>query len=142
VVSRYKPILDERQQNLVVTLAADLPPLRADASRLEQVIVNLLSNASKFSPPKSDLGLTVKRNDGELLFEVKDSGIGISAENQKTLFEPYYRVKQESNNYPGTGLGLAVCRQIVEAHGGKISVDSQPGKGSTFAFTIPLEEKK
>jgi signal transduction histidine kinase len=139
VVSRYRPTLEQSNQNLIVQIESNLPEIILDPSRLEQVIINLLSNASKFSPPDSDIWLAIKQNKGRLHIEVKDSGIGISAEEQRNLFEPYHRVLQDRNQYPGTGLGLAICKQIVISHGGRIWVQSESGKGSTFAFEIPMK---
>jgi signal transduction histidine kinase len=101
--------------------------------------MNLLSNASKFGAQKGNVIINVTCDDGELLIEVKDDGEGISTEEQEMLFEAYHRVRQDQQKYSGTGLGLAVAKQIVEAHGGRIWVASQPGHGSTFSFTIPLK---
>jgi signal transduction histidine kinase len=106
---------------------------------LEQVLSNLLSNACKFSPDEGRIGLKVEIQGEELLVEVSDDGIGISEEEQSRLFQPYHRVEQDRQKFPGIGLGLAVAKQIVEAHGGKIWLVSEPGKGSIFSFTIPLK---
>lgn len=142
VVSRYQPTLEQSCQTLTVNMDHDLPEISLDPSRMEQVIVNLLSNANKFSSPGSSIYLAVKRKGDLLHINVKDSGIGISREEQKNLFEPYHRVLQDRNQYPGTGLGLAICKQIVQSHGGKIWVESEIGKGSTFTFEIPLKDKR
>jgi signal transduction histidine kinase len=137
VVSHYKPTLDQSNQNLTLQIDKDLPEINLDPSRVEQVVVNLLSNANKFSPSGSAINIFVKLRESNLNVAVKDNGIGIRAEDQKTLFEPYHRVMRTSDKYPGTGLGLAICKQIVEAHGGRIWVESESQKGSTFAFEIP-----
>jgi signal transduction histidine kinase len=105
---------------------------------VEQVLVNLLSNASKYSPEETEVVLKARTVDGNLLVEVRDSGIGIAAEDQKQLFKPYHRVEQDRQSFPGIGLGLAVSKQIIDAHGGQIWVESKPGRGSTFKFTLPL----
>jgi two-component system, OmpR family, aerobic respiration control sensor histidine kinase ArcB len=139
VVSRFKPTLDQRNQQLILELQKDLPSVDVDASRLEQVMVNLLSNACKYSPDYSPITLRVSNGDGHILIEVEDHGFGISSEDQAKLFQPYYRFGRAQHHIKGLGLGLTVVKQIVEAHGGKIWVNSQPEKGSTFSFIIPVK---
>ena len=109
---------------------------------MEQVIVNLLSNASKFSYEKGNIQFKAFLGDGRLEIEVKDDGIGITPDEQKRLFQPYHRVEQDRHKFPGMGLGLAVSKQIVEAHGGTIRVTSQLGQGSIFSFWIPLKDQE
>ena len=138
VLARFKPTIDERRQTLSTSLAENLPEAVIDPSRMEQVIINLLSNASKFSSAGDEIVFKAAVDDNGLLVEVTDSGIGISAEEQARLFQPYHRVEQDRQKFPGIGLGLAVSRQIIEAHGGTIRVTSQRGRGSTFHFRIPL----
>jgi signal transduction histidine kinase len=140
---RYKPAIDQKLQQLVINIQPDLPQIEADPSCLEQVLVNLLSNASKYSPENSTITLEIRADEdgrnGNLLVEVRDQGIGVPPEEQKNLFMPYHRAQQDRQSYPGIGLGLAVCSQIIQAHGGKIWVDSDRGKGSSFKFTVPLK---
>ena len=112
-----------------------LPPAYADPLRLERILYNLLDNAIKYSPPKSDIRISAKTKGGHLVISVKDQGEGISAEDQSRLFAPFQRL--ENAGAKGIGLGLLVCRRLVEAHGGRIWVESRPGRGSTFLFTIP-----
>jgi PAS domain S-box-containing protein len=140
VITRFKPSLALRDQRLIEELSADLPVAEIDTSRLEQVIVNLLSNASKFSPESGVIRVSVTADGHELRMNVTDYGIGIPPELQGRLFQPYHRVEQDRQQFPGLGLGLAVAKQIVEAHGGTIWLDSQPGRGSTFSFNIPLRK--
>ena len=139
VVSRYTPSITLRNQQLIVEMAENLPTASLDQSRLEQVLVNLLSNASKYSPEGSCILLTASQSEGNLLISVKDEGLGISPEDQGALFHPYQRVGKEQGKTQGLGLGLTVVKAIIEAHGGRIWVESQLGKGSTFSFTIPLQ---
>ena len=139
VVSRYTPSITQRNQQLIVEIAENLPIASLDQSRLEQVLVNLLSNASKYSPEGSRILLKASQNEGNLLISVKDEGLGISPEDQGALFHPYQRVGKEQGKTQGLGLGLTVVKAIIEAHGGRIWVESQLGKGSTFSFTIPLQ---
>jgi signal transduction histidine kinase len=112
-----------------------LPVVRADPKQLGQVFQNLLSNALKFSErerPAVHVGVT--RENGAWRFSVRDNGIGIDPANAERIFEPFARV---GGGYEGTGIGLAICQKIIEHHGGRIWVDSSPGSGSTFHFTIP-----
>jgi PAS domain S-box-containing protein len=140
VVDRFKPSLTDKGQCIKLTIVGDLPRIYADQSRLEQVIVNLLSNASKYSPQKSSIGITAMIKNNKFVVEVKDEGIGIDREDLGKMFQAYHRVGK-SGNVPGTGLGLYIAKQIVKAHGGKIWVTSQLDKGSTFSISIPVEGK-
>lgn len=115
-----------------------LPVIEADPGQIVQLLRNLLGNALKFrggDPPRVHLSATRLR--GEWVFAVQDNGIGMAPEEAKTIFTLFARLRPE---VPGSGVGLAVCRKIVERHGGRIWVESQPGQGSTFFFTLPLAE--
>jgi PAS domain S-box-containing protein len=138
IAQRYKPPLEQKQQQLVIQILHDLPQVEADPSRLEQVVLNLLSNAAKYSPENTIITYKASLKNGSVLVEVKDQGIGIAPEDQKSLFMPYHRAEQDRQSYPGIGLGLAVAKQIIEAHGGKIWAESERGKGCTFKFTLPI----
>jgi PAS domain S-box-containing protein len=136
LASRYKPNLIKRNQILMSEIGGELKLVKLDKSRIEQVIINLLSNASKYSSENSEIVMKVTVEPSGLLVEVIDKGLGIPAEDQKNLFQPYYRAGKHKG-IPGIGLGLAVSKKIVEAHGGKIWINSQVGQGSTFSFQIP-----
>jgi signal transduction histidine kinase len=136
VISRFKPNLDKRQQTLIIDISPDLHSVNIDVSRMEQVIVNLLSNASKYSSEKSEIVVKACPKDHGLFLEVIDHGIGISNEDQSRIFQPYYRACK-SQDIQGIGLGMAVSHQIVQAHGGSITVASRLGEGSTFSVLIP-----
>jgi signal transduction histidine kinase len=110
-------------------------PIRCDRGRLEQVLTNLLSNALKYSPAES----AVEVRGGEAVFRVTDHGIGIDPRDLPRVFEPFRRVGLSRETVLGVGLGLFVVRRIVEAHGGRIEAESQPGQGSTFRVFLPLE---
>jgi two-component system, OmpR family, aerobic respiration control sensor histidine kinase ArcB len=138
MIDRHKPALLLKEQKLIAEIPAELPSAEIDAARLEQVIVNLLSNASKFSPDQGTILFKVTVNHQSFRVDVQDEGIGIPPDAQNRLFEPYHRVEQDRQQFPGLGLGLAVAKQIVEAHGGKIWLSSEPGKGSIFSFQIPF----
>lgn len=137
-IMRFKPYMEQHKQQLVEDLPENSIMGTIDNLKLEQVIINLLSNASKFSPDQGTVHIRVSIENQALQVDVTDHGIGISIESQQRLFEPYHRVEQDRQQFTGLGLGLAVSKQIVEAHKGKIWVVSQPGEGSTFSFRIPL----
>jgi PAS domain S-box-containing protein len=117
-----------------------LPKVEVDTERLRQVIVNLLSNAIKYSDPGGSVTAKLKTRNSELLFEVKDKGIGIGKKAMSHLFERFYRAEDKLTR-GGTGLGLFICKQIIEAHGGRIWAESKLGEGSTFSFILPLNGK-
>jgi len=131
-------VVSDNGQSLVLALAPSLPLVWADEERLRQVILNLLINASKFTPEGGKITLKAKEKDGALVVEVQDTGRGISEEEQQRLFQPYHRQINDRERLSGLGLGLALCKYLVELHGGKIWVESQVGKGSTFGFSVPL----
>jgi two-component system phosphate regulon sensor histidine kinase PhoR len=111
----------------------------ADATLMEQALLNLMDNAIKYSPPKGTVGVAVTTSNGELSIQVKDQGVGIAKRHLPRLFERFYRVdKARSRTMGGTGLGLAIVKHIAQAHGGQISVDSTPGRGTTFTLQMPL----
>src|SRR5262249_3967672 len=114
--------------------------LVADGTRLVRVMVNFLSNAIKFSPKESKIELTAVEDAGWLKVRIKDYGRGISAEDQKRIFDKYAQIEvSDATLMGGTGLGLSICKAIVEAHHGEIGVESKEGQGSTFWFNIPLK---
>jgi signal transduction histidine kinase len=132
-----------KSQALHVEVADDLPPVAADRYRLVQVLVNLLSNAYKYTPQGGEIRLRVERADGPrspfLRCSVTDTGIGISEEDQQRLFTKFFRAQDAVvRSEPGTGLGLVITKNLVEMQGGQIWVESEPGKGSTFTFTVPV----
>jgi two-component system phosphate regulon sensor histidine kinase PhoR len=114
----------------------DLPGVQVDSQRLEQVLINLIHNAVKFTRPGGEVTLCAESVPGEVRFAVQDTGVGIPADEVSRIFERFYRV-DKSRTGRGTGLGLSIAKHIVEAHGGKIWAESREGQGSTFYFTIP-----
>jgi two-component system phosphate regulon sensor histidine kinase PhoR len=114
----------------------------ADRHSLEEVFVNLLDNAIKYTPEKGDVTISAVENTlGEIQFSVKDNGIGIPREDIPRIFERFYRVdKGRSQEMGGTGLGLSIVKHLIQAHGGRVWVESQPGKGSVFYFTLPNDQ--
>jgi signal transduction histidine kinase len=118
-------------------LPASLPPVKAHRQYLEQILQNLLTNASKFTPEEGKITIGACRDNKSLVIKVTDSGIGIPAKEQKLIFQPYYQV----NGGNGSGLGLAITKLLVELHGGKIWLESIMGKGSSFFFSLPLQSQ-
>jgi signal transduction histidine kinase len=123
------------------TVDERLGTIRADERKVKQVLVNLLSNAVKFTPEGGKIDVRVAMNDREAAISVTDNGVGITPEDQEKVFEEFRQVGTVSRKVEGTGLGLAISRKFVELHGGKIWVTSQVGTGSTFAFTLPLQNE-
>jgi two-component system phosphate regulon sensor histidine kinase PhoR len=122
--------------SLRVECADTLPKVKIDLQRLEQVLVNLIHNAVKYTKPGGEVVLFAEAGVGEVRFGVRDTGIGIPPEDIPRIFERFYRV-DKSRAGSGTGLGLSIAKHIVEAHKGKIWAESVEGQGSTFYFTIP-----
>ncbi|KKM09550.1 histidine kinase [Clostridiales bacterium PH28_bin88] len=123
----------------------DVPLIYCDAEKIRRVLLNLVGNAIKFTPAGGQVKLlaTGKPETGEVIFQVKDNGIGIAPQDQQLIFEPFRQVdSSDSRKYRGTGLGLSLANELVEMHGGRISVDSEPGRGSTFTVSLPTDPRK
>ena len=130
------------RQGITLGRAIDerLGSIRADERKVKQVLLNLLSNALKFTPEGGKIDVRAAVNDGVAEISVTDTGVGISPEDQEAVFEEFRQVGPASKKVEGTGLGLAISRRFIALHGGKIWVTSQVGTGSTFAFTLPLQQ--
>lgn len=126
----------DRQHNLTFVSQGDCSQVSLDRKLLQPILTNLLDNAVKYSPSDSTVHLEIYCCDGMAIFQVKDNGIGISIVEQQRLFEPFYRC-ENVGSIPGSGLGLAVVKQMVSLHGGQIDVSSQIGVGSKFTVTLP-----
>jgi len=131
-----------RDKNITLNeeIPAELPDMEVDGERMRQVFVNLLSNAIKYSDPGGSVTVRAEKHEEELLFQVSDRGIGMSPEAMQHIFERFYRV-EDNPARSGTGLGLYIAKQIVEAHGGRIRVESKINEGSTFSFNLPFNGK-
>jgi PAS domain S-box-containing protein len=137
VIERFR--IQAPKHELVVRLPADFPPVVADEERLAQVFYNLVSNAIKYSPDGGTVRIGGEAHPDHVELYVSDPGIGIPLSKQSRLFEPFYRVDSGlARQTQGVGLGLFLCKAIVEGHGGRIWVESQPKQGATFHFTLPV----
>ena len=112
--------------------------ITGDKERLQQVIINLLSNAVKYSPHASQVFINIEQQNGEIHVSVKDAGIGISKEHLNKIFDRYYRIEEHAIQFQGLGIGLFISYEIIQRHHGKLWLESEPGKGSTFYFSLPL----
>ena len=137
-VRSVQPVLTRRQQTLSLIEPLDLPTMSLDPTRLTQVLVNLLSNASKYSPIKTPIDVIVEIVDNQLRVSISDRGPGIPASERANLFRRFVRLDVPGEEQVGTGLGLSVARSIVDRHGGHIGVDGRAGGGSTFWLMLPL----
>jgi PAS domain S-box-containing protein len=139
VIDEISPLIQDKMQNLVIQIPGDLPEVFADRQLLRQVILNLASNAMKYTPHGGKIRITARSESGRLRWEIEDSGIGIPKTNMGKLFEKFYRAENAvAVETEGTGLGLYLVRLIVEQLGGKVWCTSEENVGSTFAFTLPL----
>jgi signal transduction histidine kinase len=140
VAADLRPEAERRGIKLSLNIPADLPEISADPQRIAQVAANLANNAVKFSNNGGAIAISAEKKDDNLLVKVEDQGIGLSPENIKKLFTPFFQVESGLvRERKGTGLGLAICKGIVEAHGGKIWAESEgEGRGSAFSFTLPI----
>lgn len=128
---------------LRLDVESHLPAVNADGDALQQAILNLLTNAMKYSGASREIDLRLQRQNGQAVIEVTDYGVGIAREEQAPIFENFYRVvTPESKLIPGTGLGLTLVAHVAQAHGGSVEVQSTPGEGSTFSIHLPLESEK
>jgi two-component system, OmpR family, sensor histidine kinase KdpD len=137
-LKQMKSLTDDRQ--IKVSAADDLPPVSVDAGLIQMVITHLIDNALKYSPQRSAIEVGARSDGGNVIIYVNDRGAGISEDEQSRIFDKFYRGKSE-RHLTGTGMGLAIAREIVGAHGGNISVASRPGEGSQFWFSLPAAKQ-
>lgn len=135
-LAEMKPVLHGRP--VEVRLQNALPAAEADFDFVQQVLKQLLDNALKYSPPESPLTISARAGDGRIVISVADRGNGIDEQEQMRIFDKFFRAREHRFRVPGTGMGLAIAKGIVEAHGGKIWVTSEPGQGSVFSFSLPV----
>jgi adenylate cyclase len=138
VRSTLEPLAADKKLAFKLELARELPPGHGDGRRLTQVLINLVGNAIKFTDA-GEVVITATATDGSFLLSVRDTGPGISLDDQTRIFQEFQQADNAiTRKKGGTGLGLAISKRIIEMHGGRIWVESQPGQGSTFAFTLPV----
>ncbi len=139
IVSEMAPLGAGRGQSLVLEDCSKLPRVMADEVRVRQIVQNLITNAFKFSGPGDVITVKACLEADNITVSVRDNGIGLTPEEQAKLFQPYERLDADQRRLGGLGLGLALCKNLVELHGGRIWVESEKGKGSTFSFSLPLQ---
>jgi two-component system phosphate regulon sensor histidine kinase PhoR len=141
VFRHLSPQAERKSVNLVLTLKDDLHLILADRERLQQVIINMVHNAIKFTPARGKITIQTDATDNSVTVHISDTGIGISKDDLPHIFERFFKADKSRSN-SGSGLGLAIAKHIVQAHGGKIWVQSQEGQGSIFSFSIPITSTK
>jgi signal transduction histidine kinase len=135
--------LHSDKHRLMMEIEPDLPEMLMDKEKMKEVVINLVSNAIKYSPDGGEVRIKLYLDEGNLRLDVIDQGIGIPKEMRKKIFEQFFRVDSSMTaEIGGTGLGLAIVKSIVEAHGGVIKVESEVGKGSTFSVLLPVRQEK
>ena len=147
VATQLYPKIQSKKQSLTLEVLDSLPPAKADRQYLEQILLTLAANASKFTAEEGKITVSARQDGENLVVEVSDTGVGIPAEEQQRIFQPYYQVnrgKASQTTHPGegrglsdSGIGLAIAKFLVELHGGKIWLKSKVGQGSSFFFSLP-----
>jgi len=141
VACSLRPLIEAKRQQLKLDVGDALPAVWADANRVTQILTNLISNAHKYTLVDGSITVAARPDDGFVRVDVSDTGIGLSPEDQAQLFTKFFRANDRSRQATGgTGLGLVITRLLVELHGGRITVCSAPGQGSTFSFSLPTLE--
>lgn len=138
VVSRLAPSAKEKSLPVVLDLQAGLPPVAVDPDRIEQVLLNLVHNAIKFTPAGGQVTLRARRQGPGVYIEVIDTGMGMEASDAARVFERFYKVDRGRNRMGGSGLGLAIARHLLELHGSQLQLVSEVGRGSRFSFALPI----
>src|SRR5262249_14694506 len=135
-----RPLVDERRQIVAVDLPATPLYVQADPTRLEQIIVNVLNNASKYTPPEGRITVTAAREDGEAVLRIRDTGVGLAAEMRPRRFELFVQGDQSlAHTSGGLGIGLTLVHRLVQLHHGRLEARSEgPGRGSEFTIGLPL----
>jgi signal transduction histidine kinase len=142
LVDYMTPEAAKRGLSLKLEAPRSLRNLWADEDRLRQIVLNLLDNALKFTPRGGKITVRAGEKANDLIVEVQDTGPGIAREEKQWLFEPYRRLEREARHSGGLGLGLALFKMLVELHRGTVWVKSKKGRGSTFGFSIPIDDRQ
>ncbi|WP_319507137.1 PAS domain S-box protein [uncultured Methanolobus sp.] len=143
IIAMTQTFTSRKNISVNVDVQENMPTLRADRPKIKQIMYNLMGNAIKFTDDGGKITILTKVKDKKVLVSIIDSGIGISIEDQKKLFKPFSQIDSSiSRSYQGTGLGLALVKELIELHGGKIWVESEVGKGSNFTFELPIDDNQ
>jgi two-component system sensor histidine kinase NblS len=134
-------LTSKKSIKLLTEISENLPMLKINQEYIERILINLISNAIKYTPGNGIVKLVVKEEEDSVLFQVIDNGIGIQEEHLPLIFERFYRIENKVHTIKGTGLGLTIVKKSIEQHGGKISVRSKLGEGSIFEFTLPIPDQ-
>jgi signal transduction histidine kinase len=141
-IDSLQPSIMTKEMEVIIEIPADAPPLLADRPRLQQILLNLIGNAVKYTQPEGKVRVVVEPREKALRILIQDNGMGISPEDQAHIFDRFYRVRRpETDSIDGTGLGLAIVKSLVEAHNGQIGLESRLGEGTTFFLTLPTTAK-
>jgi len=139
----FKPLLGKKKQQLLATCQDPKSTVYTDQHKLRQILINLLSNANKFSPERSRIWLDVNERSDHHIFRVRDEGIGIPTDQLSTIFEAFRQLDGTmSRSQEGTGLGLTLCKKFTEILGGVLTVQSAPGRGTTFTLYLPKDPSR
>jgi two-component system sensor histidine kinase/response regulator len=143
IVRLFQHEAQSRNVTLKAHVPARLPRVTADAERMQQVLINLVGNAMKFTPQEGQITISVRHRADVHAYEISvaDTGIGIAPEDQERIFDEFAQIRRNNDgrHKDGSGLGLAIARRIVQAHEGQLTVTSKPGKGSVFSFLLPAK---
>jgi signal transduction histidine kinase len=140
VVARLSATADEKNVSLMLDVRRELPPVRADRTRMQQVLMNLVHNAVKFTPSGGSVTIRAMRKGRAVAVDIVDNGVGMDAEQAARIFERFYKVDKGRNRGAGAGLGLAIAKHLLELHGTAMHVVSEVGRGSKFSFALPFDE--
>jgi signal transduction histidine kinase len=140
VVELFYPQAQDQNITLTLDIEHNLPEIMSDANRLKQVLVNLVDNAIKYSKSGGLVTIMVSFNEVRVQISIRDTGLGIAQNELEAVFDKFYRVPSHESTARGSGLGLPIAKKIIEAHKGDIWVESEVGTGSTFTFSLPLDE--
>ncbi len=135
-IDEMEPLCTRRDLTLEVNVPADLPTMVGDKESLSRVFINIIGNATKYTPKGGTLSIRAEYDDHYIVITIADTGIGIPSDKFLLIFEPFYRIKGKGDQYRGSGLGLSFCKKIMKAHDGRIEVASEEGKGTTFSLTF------
>jgi two-component system, OmpR family, sensor histidine kinase BaeS len=138
VIRPWEESAREKRIEWIVSIPAEMPTIRVDPTRFSQILGNLISNAIKYTPPGGQVNISAGIEDSMFCLQVSDNGPGIEIDEQENIFKPFYRAQETNLSYEGMGLGLSIARDLVAAHHGRLTLKSEPGKGSQFKVFLPL----